>query len=108
MASCKVSSMLVFLLLLVLVFPQMDKALGEQMQHRKLKETEHPDQLVTVQRRVLRGWGVFRGLCIIHCKKGKEFLDRVPKPPPPPPKFYKGRLPKPSPPPRRFSKGKNI
>ncbi|CAN7008838.1 hypothetical protein IGI04_011131 [Brassica rapa subsp. trilocularis] len=103
MAFSKVSSMLVFLLLLVLVFPHMDKALGEQMQHRKLKETEHPDQLVTVQRRALR-FGVFKGWCIRNCKKGSDFLGSLPKPPSPPPRFPKGRLP----PPPRFSKGKNV
>ncbi|RID71070.1 hypothetical protein BRARA_C03031 [Brassica rapa] len=40
MTSSKVSSMLLVLLLLVLVFPHMDKA---------LEEADHPDQLTTVQ-----------------------------------------------------------
>ncbi|CAN6937667.1 unnamed protein product [Brassica oleracea] len=53
MASSKVSSMLLFLLLLVLVFPHMDKALGEKRQLHELKGTEHPDQLMTVGRRLL-------------------------------------------------------
>uniref|UniRef100_M4C956 Elongation factor Ts, mitochondrial n=1 Tax=Brassica campestris TaxID=3711 RepID=M4C956_BRACM len=55
MASSKVSSMLLFLFLLVLVFHQMDKALGEQIQlsNRKLKETGHHQQLTAGQRRVL-------------------------------------------------------
>ncbi|CAF2063399.1 unnamed protein product [Brassica napus] len=53
MASSKVSSMLLFLLLLVLVFPHMDKALGEERQLHELKGTEHPDQLMTVGRSLL-------------------------------------------------------
>ncbi|CAN6937668.1 unnamed protein product [Brassica oleracea] len=59
MASSKVSSMLLFLLLLVLVFPHMDKALGEKRQLHELsygfgvEGTEHPDQLMTVGRRLL-------------------------------------------------------
>ncbi|KAJ0249760.1 hypothetical protein HA466_0152080 [Hirschfeldia incana] len=51
MTSSKVSSMLLALLFLVLVFPHMDKALAEK------KEAEHPDQLTSVQgigRRLLR------------------------------------------------------
>ncbi|KAL0874467.1 hypothetical protein Bca101_024172 [Brassica carinata] len=80
----------------------MDKALGEQMQHRKLKETEHPDQLVTVQRRVVLGsfTNFFKGWCIKHCEKVPDFLDHLPKPSSPPPKFPE-RLPKRFPPPPR-------
>ncbi|KAJ0250291.1 hypothetical protein HA466_0144540 [Hirschfeldia incana] len=56
MASSKVSSMLLFLLF-VLVFQHMDTAIGEQIQlsNRKLKETGHHDHLTAGQRRVLAG-----------------------------------------------------
>ncbi|CAG7881996.1 unnamed protein product [Brassica rapa] len=99
MTSSKVSSMLLVLLLLVLVFPHMDKALGEK------KEAEHPYQLTTVQgigRRALLG---FRPSCPAFLCKPKL-----------PPNFPKGPFPRPRPirprppppPHRRFSKGKNI
>ncbi|CAN6808758.1 unnamed protein product [Brassica oleracea] len=102
MAFSKVSSMLVFLLL-VLVFPHMNKCSTANLVCFGAEETEHPDQLVTVQRRVLR-FGFFQGWCIKNCKKGSDFLGSLPKPPSPPPRFPKGRLP----PPPRFSKGKNV
>ncbi|KAJ0233219.1 hypothetical protein HA466_0284370 [Hirschfeldia incana] len=106
MAFSKVSSILLFLLFLALVFPHMDKALGEQMQHRKLK-TEHSDQLGQVQRRVLLGFGsAVKEFCKKYCKKAPKLVDHLPKPPPPPPRFPKG-LPKRFPTPPRFSKGKN-
>ncbi|WZY83265.1 hypothetical protein YC2023_029649 [Brassica napus] len=96
MTSSKVSSMLLVLLLLVLVFPHMDKA---------LEEAEHPYQLTTVQgigRRALLG---FRPSCPAFLCKPKL-----------PPNFPKGPFPRPRPirprppppPHRRFSKGKNI
>ncbi|KAH0875328.1 hypothetical protein HID58_072690 [Brassica napus] len=53
MTSSKVSYMLLFLLL-VLVFPHMDKVLGEKDSFTTLLErTEHPDQLMTVGRSLL-------------------------------------------------------
>ncbi|CAN6937653.1 unnamed protein product [Brassica oleracea] len=83
MASSKVSSMLLFLFLLVLVFPHMDKALGEKRQLHELKGTEHSDQLMTV---------------------GRSLLFRIPRCPPslckPRPIRIPPRLRTPPPPPR--------
>ncbi|KAL0711920.1 hypothetical protein Bca4012_018898 [Brassica carinata] len=83
MASSKVSSMLLFLLLLVLVFHKMDKALGEQIQlsNRKLKETEHHDQLTAGQRRVLRASDV--GHFVSNSRKIPKAFCKVFCPPPP-------------------------
>ncbi|CAN6937665.1 unnamed protein product [Brassica oleracea] len=53
MASSKVSYMLLFLLLLILCFPIWIKPLVKKGQFHELKGTEHPDQLMTVGRRLL-------------------------------------------------------
>ncbi|KAF8084568.1 hypothetical protein N665_0712s0014 [Sinapis alba] len=92
MASSKVSSMLLVLLLLVLVFQHMDKALGEQIQlsNRKLKqeETKHHDQLRAGQRRALMGFDFGRAAGSIN-KNGKrtqkalKLFCKVFCPPPP-------------------------
>ncbi|KAG5405056.1 hypothetical protein IGI04_011175 [Brassica rapa subsp. trilocularis] len=84
MASSKVSSMLLFLFLLVLVFHQMDKALGEQIQlsNRKLKETGHHQQLTAGQRRVLARFDHKRAADWI--RKGAKAVCKIYCPPPPP------------------------
>ncbi|CAF2125150.1 hypothetical protein BRARA_C02658 [Brassica rapa] len=83
MASSKVSSMLLFLFLLVLVFHQMDKALGEQIQlsNRKLKETGHHQQLTAGQRRVLARFDHKRAADWI--RKGAKAVCKIYCPPPP-------------------------
>ncbi|CAN6937666.1 unnamed protein product [Brassica oleracea] len=80
--------MLLFLLLLVLVFPHMDKALGEKKTVPRtygfgVEGTEHPDQLMTVGRSLL-----FR---ILTCPPSlcKTRPIRIPprrRTPPPPPR----------------------
>ncbi|KAG2295442.1 hypothetical protein Bca4012_003145 [Brassica carinata] len=82
MASSKVSSMLLFLFLLVLVFHQMDKALGEQIQlsNRKLKETGH-HQLTAGQRRVLARFDHKRAADWF--RKGAKAVCKIYCPPPP-------------------------
>ncbi|CAH8388269.1 unnamed protein product [Eruca vesicaria subsp. sativa] len=103
MVSSKVSYMLVSVLLLLLVFPDMDKALGEQIhfrnRNRKLKETEHHDRATTDQSLARlpfpKKWfptpvANCNAACLKRWKKAHGLLNAIP------------------PPPSRFSKGKNI
>ncbi|CAN6990350.1 unnamed protein product [Brassica rapa subsp. trilocularis] len=87
MASSKVSSMLRFLFLLVLLLHHMDKAIGEQIQlsNRKLKETGHHDQLTAGQRRVLMGIGGNGAgdFIIKHGRKIPKLFRKLFSPPPP-------------------------
>ncbi|CAF1705759.1 hypothetical protein YC2023_039575 [Brassica napus] len=77
MTSSIVSSMFFFVLLLI-VFPHMDKTLGAQKELHKLQETNHPDQ-VTVQRQ--RRY--FIGPPSIPCQHYQRCKRTLPTPTPP-------------------------
>ncbi|KAJ4872346.1 hypothetical protein Rs2_45989 [Raphanus sativus] len=81
MTSSIVSCMFSFLLLLI-VFPHMEKALGAETELHELKETNHPDQ-VTVQRQ--RRY--FIGPPSIPCQLYQR-CKRTPPPTTPPCKLY--------------------
>ncbi|CAH8384029.1 unnamed protein product [Eruca vesicaria subsp. sativa] len=78
MKSPTVSSMLLVLFLVLIVFPHMDNALGEQMHARKLKETNHPDPRTSFQ----KGSGAV-GTITRGARAAKKLFGHFARSPPP-------------------------